>query len=200
MFDGAESQPLLDVQCRISNMGFDIVQVGESYFNSTNVISLDDYRGQLSKGGDLQIQLLNKSKEVKNVIIKVSYQTNIGTVIYTNKYDHFEQVLSDVYGAGQCTRLVISFNRKIRELQLRPTVEFVGGASDAWIGGLEIDVDSATAPNGRPTYTIDFSDDLALFNRYLNYLQLAVIDSLGDDSGSDPLLLYVVAYGYRRTN
>jgi hypothetical protein len=200
LFEGTDTQPLLDVQCRISNMGVDIVQVGESYFNSTNVISLDDYRGHLSKGGDLQIHLLNKTKDVKNIVVKVTYQSNIGNVIFTNKYDHFEQVLTDVYGAGQCTRLVISFNRKIRELQLRPTVEYVGGTGDSWIGGLEIDVDSATEPNGRPTYTIDFVDDLAMFNRYLNFLQLSVLDSVGEDSGAEPLLLYVVAYGYRRTN
>lgn len=198
IYEGTGDSPALDIQCRVTCGGSDLIMVGESYFNGSNKISLAEYAQALCKSGELQVQILNKTKDIKNIVIKLSYAQTDGNILCTNKYDHFEQVLTDVFNSGVCMRLVLSFNRKVKQLQLRPTVECVGADSENWISGLEIDVDSATSPNGRPTYTIDFTDDLALFSKYLNFLQVSVIDSIQEDAGAEPLQMYVVAYGFGR--
>jgi hypothetical protein len=182
--------PCREVSCRISTSsgGVELTSLCEPYFVKSNAIPLGDYLNAIKRGCDLTIQLTNKTRDVKQYTVVVEYEKNTGSIIYQQKTDKFDRVLKDIQVLGSCTRLEVSFNRQIKELQLRTLTEFDG---NDWISPLEV----AVVEDANAVYTIEFVDDLAIFPANLNFMQFVVGDSSLDD-GAEPLQMYITAYGY----
>jgi hypothetical protein len=180
-----------EVTCKINCGGAEIVNASECYFTTNNTFNLIDFSQNQKRGGDLTVFLTNKTHDPKTYNVSVVYTECRGVILYQQKCDRFEKVLKDIYAAGTCTRLVFSFNRKVKELQIRPTTEV--DQQEAWISGLEIDVQEDPAAS----YTIDFTDELAVYPQFLNYLQIVAEDTNCDEQ-REPLYIYIMAYGFPR--
>jgi hypothetical protein len=136
----------------------------------------------------LTVNLTNKYREAKQYTVIVEYEKSFGSILFQQKTDKFDRVLKDIYATGLCTRLSMSFNRPVKELQLRTLTDFDG---NDWISPLEVGITA----DADPVYNIEFADEFALFGPFLNFMQLVVTDSTNDD-GADPLQMYVTAHGY----
>ena len=180
-------EPVKELICRVSSGNGEIGCYSEPYFVKTHTIPLEDYKNIILRGCDLTLGLTNKSREVKQYTVYVDYEKSYGAIIYQQKTDKFDRILKDIRALGTCTRLEISFNRKIKELQLRTLTEC---DAKEWITPLVITVDDED-----PVYTVDFStDEFLVFAENLNFMQFMVSEHPGEHE--DPLQMYVLAYGY----
>jgi hypothetical protein len=136
----------------------------------------------------LTVNLANKCRDVKQFTVIVEYERCFGPILFQQKTDKFDRVLKDIHALGTCTQLNISFNRPVKELQLRTLTEFDG---NDWISPLEVSI----SEDPEPVYSIEFTEDLAVFGYNLNFMQLVVTDSTHDDQ-AEPLQMYVTALGY----
>jgi hypothetical protein len=188
IFDSTtQSEPAKEIICRVLTGNTEIGCYTEPYFVKTHTMALEDNKSVILRGGDLALALTNKSREVKQYTIYVDYEKSFGAIIYQQKTDKFDRILKDIRAVGICTRLEISFNRKIKELQLRTLTEC---DAKEWITPLVITVDEED-----PVYTVDFStDDFLVFAENLNFLQFMVAELPGDHE--EPLQMYVLAYGF----
>jgi len=186
IFEG-QATACKEILCKIVSGSTELVNLAEPYFVQSNLIDLSDHMNAVKRGCDLIVSLTNKSRDVKQYTVEVEYEKSFGAIIYQQKTDKFDRILKDIHLLGTCTRLVLSFNRPIKELQLRTLTECDG---NDWISPLEVTVNEET-----PGYTIEFTDDLSLFAQNLNFMQLVVGDSTNDNQ-VEPLQVYVLAYGY----
>jgi len=182
-----ETEPVKEIICRIASGNTEIGCYTEPYFVKTHVVPFEDYKNIVLRGCDLTLGLTNKSREVKQYTVYVDYEKSYGGIIYQQKTDKFDRILKDIRDLGICTRLEISFNRKISELQLRTLTEC---DAKEWLTPLVITVDEED-----PIYTVDFStDEFIVFAENLNFMQFMVAEQPGEHE--DPLQMYVLAYGY----
>jgi hypothetical protein len=180
--------PVKEICCKIASGGSEIVNLTEPYFVRTNAIPLADYAMVVKRGCDLTVNLANKCRDVKQFTVIVEYERCFGPILFQQKTDKFDRVLKDIHALGTCTQLNISFNRPVKELQLRTLTEFDG---NDWISPLEVSI----SEDPEPVYSIEFTEDLAVFGYNLNFMQLVVTDSTHDDQ-AEPLQMYVTALGY----
>jgi hypothetical protein len=188
--DGVES-PARELLCKINCGGAEIINASECYFTTSNEFKLIDFSQNHKRGGELSIYITNKTHEGKTYSITVEYSPCKGVILYQQKCDRFEKILKEIYTAGTCSRLVFSFNRKVKDIQIRPTTEV--DQPDVWISGLEID----SIDEEKAIYTIDFTDELAVYPQFLNFLQIVAEDSSADEQ-REPLFMYIMAYGFPR--
>lgn len=191
-----EEKPLKDVLCRANAGGVEVYNHSEAYFHLSNELDFHTCLNYVQRNGRLSLNITNRSREVKNVVVYTEYEPNEGSVIYSDKLDHFESVLPAVHQSGRCNRLVLSFNRPIKALQCATTAECLDG-SDQWISSFDITVEEGEDP----TYVLEFTEESGLeeYQDYLNYLQLKVVDGADEDTQRhSPLVLYVLAYGFPR--
>ena len=182
-----EPEPVKELICRVSSGNAEIGCYAEPYFVKTHVLPLEDFKNIVLRGCDLTLGLTNKSREVKQYTVYVDYEKSYGAIIYQQKTDKFDRILKDIRTVGMCTRLEISFNRKIKELQLRTLTEC---DAKEWITPLVITVDEED-----PVYTVDFStEEFLVFAENLNFMQFMVAEQPGEHE--EPLQMYILAYGY----
>ena len=187
--DGHE-KPAKDIQCRINSGNGEIFNISEAYFNITHEFDLNQCMYVVEKTGKVDIGLINRSKELKNLAIYTDYSESIGAIIYQDKIDHFEDVFKNVSKCGRCTKLIFSFNRAVKEIQCVVTAECVDQPSN-WINSFDIVVD----PEDSAIYALDCAGEQ--YARYMDFIQLQIKDGASDEiRRSDPLILYVIAYGF----
>ncbi len=187
-----EERPAKDILCKISSGSGELFNSSEAYFNITNEFDLNPCMYTVERTGKVDVVLTSRSKEVKTLTIYTDYAESLGTVIYQEKIDHFEDVLKNVSKCGRCTKLILSFNRAVKEIQCVVTAECVD-QPDLWISSFDIVVDQEDSA----IYALDCAGEQ--YAKYLDFMQLQISDGASEEvRRSDPLILYVVAYGFPR--
>lgn len=189
--DGGE-RPAKDVLCKIGSGSGELFNSSEAYFNITNEFDLNPCMYSVEKTGKVDVTITNRSKDVKNLTIQTDYTDSLGAIIYQEKVDHFEDVLRNISKCGRCTKLILSFNRAVKEIQCVVTAECTDQA-DRWISSFDIVVDK----DDDAIYALDCASEQ--YAKYLDFIQLQISDGASEEvRRSDPLILYVVAYGFPR--
>lgn len=189
--DNKQTIPIRDIDCKVAS-SCELFYLKSPYFQCSNEINLLDKYATISDGFPVTV-LLNScihDANPRDVSVEIEYTRTDGIIIFQNTYDgNFEKVLDEVYQAGRCTTLILSFDQPVKDGQLVRSFEYEESDTDVdWIQGLELgDTDEDHS------YTIDFtSPELVNYPRYLEYLRL-------NAKSSDPenaLKLYVLAYGF----
>lgn len=180
--------PVKDIVCKVTGSA-ELFFLKESYFQYSHIIDLSDKHSLLSDGHSIKLLLQRSTQEASPVTVEidVEYTSTEGVIIFQNTYDTFEKVMEDIFDAGRCTKLMLSFNRPLKGTQMTPSFE-VRDSENEWITGLELG-----DTNEDKSYVIDFTDpELVQYPRYLNYLNLKV----DYNNDTEPLKLYVLAYGF----
>ena len=187
-----EERPAKDVLCKICSGSGELVNSSEAYFNITNEFDLNPCMYTVEKTGKVDIIVTNRSKELKHIMIYTDYIESLGSVLYQEKIDHFEDVLRNISKCGRCTKLILAFNRPVKEIQCVVTAECVD-MPDRWISSFDIVVDQ----DDNAIYALDCANEL--YSKYFDFMQLQISDGASEEMRrSDPLILYVVAYGFPR--
>lgn len=194
---GEETAPK-DISCKLSVGNIELYNCGEAYFNISNEFDLASCLLNISKCPKLEVGLSNRSSNVKNMAITVTYTESIGQLIYQDKVDHFEDVLRSVHRSGLCTKLILSFNRPLKSLACATTVECLD-VPEEWVQPFEIisGDNGDTDPSEPVLYGIECNGEL--FTQFFEYMQLRVEDDAPEEVKKvNPLVLYVMAYGFPR--
>ncbi len=185
--------PAKSVDLVVTTGNTQLFQASRALFDITNVVDLTCKKDSLGEGKPVSLSIANRNREPSTFTINVDYVSHQGNLIFQNHYDTFDNVLQEVFSAGQITRLVFVFKWKVSNVKLIPT--FSHDSSVEWINGLEL---GDSDENG--VYAIDFteSSDLALYSQYLNFMKLDIPKEFMSrgENGEELLTLSVVSYGY----
>ena len=191
---GDTETPTKNILCRVTTGNVETCNYAEPFFHLQNTIDLGPCMTYVLKNGQVDLLITNKGKDVKNLVVYTDYIESPGSVIYNEKIDHFENVLENIYNSGRCTKLILSFNRAVEELKCATLSECVD-CPDEWIAPFNIDIDEEAGDDA--VYALEFTGELSDYPRFMNYMQLNVIDSADEETRrQEPLYMYVVAYGY----
>jgi hypothetical protein len=181
--DKQTEEPARGLLCKVvTNM--ELMNLSEPFFQTNNVISLADNWAQVRTYGRVKLSLTSKTKEVRRFRIYTEYKHTYGGVLYEDKVDKFDNVLSTIHERGRCSRINITCPKPLKSLDFVTTFCCVEGE---WIEsfGASIDTDPTT------TYSFDFTQgDLKEYTDQLKYMQLQITGS------DDDLYVYITAYGF----
>jgi hypothetical protein len=183
--DKQTEEPARGITCRVLT-NTDIMQLAEPFFQTSNVINLTDHWAQVRNHGRVKLNLTSKTKEVRRFRIYSEYKQTYGGVLFEDKVDKFDTVLSTIHERGRCSRINITCPKPLKSLDFVTTVCCVEGD---WIEsfGASLDSDPATV------YSFDFTQgDLKEYVDLLKYMQLQ-ISAMG---GDDDFYVYITAYGF----
>lgn len=184
--------PATEISCKISAGGVDIYNCTEAYFKVSNEFDLKSAMLHVERTGRIEAVLMNRSRDVKNIVLHIEYTHSLGTIIYQDKCDTFDDVLQRVHASGRCTKLILSFNRAVDEIQCATTAECPDSPDD-WISSFNVVTNPEEGDNA--VYAVDCVGEA--FSRYFDYLQLRVSDSASEEVRmKTPLSLYILAYGF----
>jgi hypothetical protein len=183
--DKQTEEPARGITCRVLT-NTDIMQLAEPFFQTSHVINLTDHWAQVRNHGRVKLNLTSKTKEVRRFRIYSEYKQTYGGVLFEDKVDKFDTVLSTIHERGRCSRINITCPKPLKSLDFVTTVCCVEGD---WIEsfGASLDSDPATV------YSFDFTQgDLKEYVDLLKYMQLQ-ISAMG---GDDDFYVYITAYGF----
>jgi hypothetical protein len=189
--DGVE-RPARDILCKInSGSGGELFNSSEAYFHITHEFDLTPCMYTVVKTGKVDITITSRSKELKHISIYTDYVESYGSIIYQEKVDHFEDVLRNVSKCGRCSKLILSFNRPVKDIHCLATAECLDKPDD-WISSFDIVVSQEDT-----SYSLDCAGEQ--YAKYLDFMQLQISDGASEEvRRSEPLVLYIVAYGFPR--
>lgn len=184
-----------DINVRLFCGKLDLGDFQESYFISESTINLIEYNYIFKKGNSLEILLNTLSADPKEYNIRVSYIESYGTILYQTRTENFDNILNDIYEKGHCTRLIITSDKKIKNLKIKSicqgfknTGDKLDPESDDWFYPFAFEQDEDN------NYVIEFTGSKKIYAEYLNFMKITV-----DNDKSDELYLYIIAYGYNKS-
>jgi hypothetical protein len=183
--DKQVEEPARGIQCRII-ANTELMNLSEPYFQNNNVISLTDNWAQVRSYGRIKLTLTSKNKDVRRYRVYSEYKETYGGVLYEDKVDKFDNVLTTIHERGRCSRINITCSKALKSLDFVTTFCCVEGD---WIEsfGASIDSDPSTI------YSFDFTQgDLKEYVDLLKYMQLQITGSGSDDD----LYVYITASGF----
>lgn len=187
---GSEEVPVKDIACKVVGGGTELYNYAESYFHIGNELDLSPCMYAIEKSGKVELQITNRSRDVKNLAVYTEYIHSLGGIIYQDRLDHFEDVLKNIHKSGRCTKLILSFSRSVDDIQFATTAECVD-QPDSWISSFNI----ITEPGDDDIYALDCAGEM--YAKYFDFMQLQVIDGATEEVRRlEPLNLYVLAYGF----
>jgi hypothetical protein len=194
--------PARDIQCKIMTGTLELENNQEAFFNVNDEIKLDSHAKLLQRTGDLILHIMNKRGALRNFRITVDYTDCGGVLMHQERYDmQYDKVFTNISNVGTCTRLVLSFNRLVTSLEIRPTCICLPEGTDfEWISTAIVSpcdtIDPDSVNGGRSVFVIADEDMKQLAN-YMEYLQLVVEDPAPQEvKDGQNLMLYAVAYGF----
>ncbi len=183
--DKQTEEPARGLICRVMTNS-EIMQLSEPYFQTNHVINLSDNWAQVRAHGRVKLVLTSKTKDVRRFRIYSEYKHTYGGVLYEDKVDKFDTILTTIHERGRCSRINITCPKPLKSLDFVTTVCCVEGN---WIEsfGASVDPDPATV------YSFDFTQgDLKEYVDHLKYMQLQITGAGGDED----LYVYITAYGF----
>lgn len=189
-------QPISNVMCRIHGGGAEIGNYGEATFKLFNEIDLGPFAGIVEKTGVVTVTLFNRGDGPKRVKVYTEYVESYGGVLFEEKMDHFENLLSDIRSKGYCTKLVLTFSHQLASLEFANRAECLDEV-DKWIQPLDVPIDKDLDLDDQ-VYVIDLTTPKlgAVYSNYLNFMELRAIPAPTGEEKQPPLYLYVTAYGF----
>lgn len=183
--DKQTEEPARGITCRVLTNS-EIIQLSEPYFQTNNVINLSENWAQVRTYGRVKLSLTSKTKDVRRFRIYSEYKHTYGGVLYEDKVDKFDTVLSTIHERGRCSRINITCPKPLKSLDFVTTVCCVEGE---WIESFG----ASTDPDPSTVYSFDFTQgDLKEYVDQLKYMQLQ-ITSMGSE---DDMYVYITAYGF----
>lgn len=181
-----------DVSVKLYNNGLNVFDYQEPYFQLYNSINLTDFKYLFDKGCNIELMVLTSAKNWKDYRIQMEYISSKGVIIYQQKTGNVDKVLKEITDKGVCTRLIVSFNKKITNLKIMSVFKPITIDSDEpWIYPIEI------ADSADNSYMIDFTGDNKIYSKYLDFMKLSYTEL--DNVLSDvDLQIYITAYGFLR--
>ena len=182
--DKQTEEPARGLMCRVS-ANVDIMNLAEPYFQTNHVISLSDNWAQVRAYGRVKLSLTSKTKDVRRFRVYTEYKHTFGGVLYEDKVDKFDTVLSTIYERGRCSRITITCTKPLKSLDFVTTACCVEGD---WIEsfGASLESDPSTV------YTFDFTQgDLKEYADQLKFMQLQITCQ-----GDEDMFAYITAYGF----
>lgn len=183
-----------------------LIKYAEPYFRVYNEIDLADLMSKINDGEDLTMVIKNLAKGELLLGITVTYEKQLGNIIYTNTYHdnqvNFDHCLDDIEIAGQLTQLIIDAESPISSVILDPIYRLrpVKGNTES-----ELDMEafsnwsnSLAIQNAKPStrITIDFTDnDLINYVKFLRFYRLKVV--FADVEKNSSPKMHLVCYGYK---
>ena len=183
--DKQVEEPARGIQCRVI-ANTELMNLSEPYFQNNNVISLTDNWAQVRSYGRIKVTLTSKNKDVRRYRVYSEYKQTYGGVLYEDKVDKFDNVLTTIHDRGRCSRINITCSKALKSLDFVTTFCCVEGD---WIEsfGASVDSDPSTI------YSFDFTQgDLKEYVDLLKYMQLQITGSGSDDD----LYVYITASGF----
>lgn len=187
--DAKTEAPARDIQVRVS-AATELLNLSETYWQTNDTIDLSPVWGMVEPYGRVKLQICNKSRDHREYSIVTTYTESTGGVIYQERTDVFDKIITNILNAGQCSKIVFSFNKRITNLSFLTTSTCTKGD---WISSFEAEIADDADENTQ--YTFDFTDPgLGEYAEELENLNIEI------NSGSDspPLMAYVTAYGFRK--
>lgn len=184
--DAKRTVPARDIICRVFS-GTEICSMGEPFFQGSNTIDLDPYRGFIEKNGRVSIDLSNKDKTIREFRITTKYVPSYGGCLMQERFTAFDAVVPSIAKLGRCTKLTLSFNKPIESLSFLTISSCIEGD---WIESFSADVEGQLDE----VFVFDFiSPDLSAYMDYFDSLSLKVKPVVEEGS---VLMAYVTAYGF----
>lgn len=180
-----------DITVKFYYNGINIFEYQEPYFQLYNSINLAEYKYLLDKGCNLELLILTSSKNWKEYRIQLEYIQSAGMIIYQQKTTSIDKILKEIIEKGSCTRLVVSFNKPIKNLKIVPVFRPIAiDSSEPWIYPIEI-VDSADN-----SYMVDFTGENKIYSKYLEFMKMTYVEPESLPENDTELYIYVTAYGF----
>lgn len=193
-----EELPVNGILCRVHSGGAEIGNFGEPTFRLTNELDLTNYKGIVERSGKVSITITNRTTDLKRIKLYTNYTSSYGSILLEEKIDHFENLLNDIHNKGFCTRMVISFNKNVDNIEFASVSEYEADEGDQtkWIDPFNVPIDNELDIDEQ-VYTIDFtSPDLGSdYSEHLNFLEIRAIPKKSEND-RDPFYMYVTAYGF----
>ena len=179
----------------------------EAYLNINKKLDLRPYNYKINEGEDLYLSVKNTSKKKEMITnFQIEYYQSYGTILYQASIDYKNdgaKCLQEISDAGKLSRLVIRSNTLINSLSLDPNQYSMLSIEDeesdlaTWNDKL-IGLDNT----GVPCYEMDLNlIDCPNYTTYLKYYTLVLgfdeTDLATKLSKKEPILTYVVAYGFK---
>jgi len=194
---GDNEVPVKDIHCRVTGSGTELVNHTEAYFFITNEVPLDSSRLTVERSGRVDVLLTNRAQNPKVITMYTDYVESIGSIIYQDKTDRFDELLRNIAKAGRPTRLVFGFSRPVKSITCSTTVDCESatgdGEDDGWIQPFKIE--PAESDSGCGPFALDCAHEK--YGRYLEYMQL-IPQPASMAEGLPPLQIYLLAYGFQR--
>jgi hypothetical protein len=183
--DNLTEEPAKSITCKVAASA-ELLNLGEPYFQLNHVINLEDNWAQVRASGRVKVTLTSKQKEVRRFRVYADYRECFGGVIYEDKVDKFDSILSTIHERGRCSKLTITCPKPLKSLDFVTTFSCTEGD---WIDSFGANVESDPST----VYSFDFtSGDLKDYVDYLKYLQLQVAGF----NPTEDIFIYVTAYGF----
>lgn len=191
---GGEEAPVSGIHCRVHAGGQEICNLGESTFRISNEIDLSKSLNTVQKTGNVVVVINSRHNEPKRLKVYTEYTRSYGGVLFEEKSDHFENLLKDIHSKGFCTRLVMSFNKEITNLEFASVAECLDNPKQ-WIMPFNVPIDSDLDLEDQ-IYTIDFTSPTlgVQYSEHLDFLETRV--AAKNDKDNQICYMYVTAYGF----
>lgn len=185
--------------CRVATgSNHDLVTYDEPSFKITNELDLTYYNSQIDQTGRVALYIHNRANAAKNLDIVVDYRESYGSVLVENKIDHCENVLKDIKAKGFCTKMVMTFNKRVKDVEFRnvacpseDSAEKFDWPDPFTLKGMDDAVDLEDH-----VYVVDFTEfgNGTLYPDTLDFM--TVCPTAQDNSDGETLYMYVKAYGF----
>lgn len=199
---GGNSTPARDIQCKISTSVVELENNQEAFFNVYDEVSLAAHYKALQRTGDLSLVVTNRCPEPRQFRVIVDYCKCEGVLMHQERYDGtYDKVFTNISNVGYCTRLVLSCNRPVSKLTIRPLAECEPEDTEfEWLTTQDVEpcetLDAGSPSGGRPVFIIG-DEDMQQLAQYLDFIQLSIVDPLPEEERAKrPLHLSVLAYGF----
>lgn len=184
--DSKTTIPAKDLICRLFS-NTELCTLGEPYFKESHHVDLKPYIGFIERNGRVTLDMFNKDKTIREFRVVSHYMFSYGGVLFQERCTGFENVISNIYKLGRCTKLSITFNRVVESVSFLTTSSCTTGD---WIESFS--ADGSNDPN--EVYLFDFvSPELCSYMDYFDYLSLKV---KCDDHENSILQAYITAWGF----
>ena len=182
-----------DITVKLFNNGQNVFDYQEPYFQLFNSINLTDFKYLFDKGCNIELMVLTSSKNWKDYRIQLEYIVSKGVIIYQQKTTNVDKVLKEITEKGVCTRLIVSFNKKITQLKIMSVFRPISiEADEPWFYPIEI------ADSEDNSYMIDFTGENRIYSKYLDFMKMSYVEIESTDKapGDVDLQIYITAYGF----
>ena len=192
-------KPVKDItSIKVQSGGGEVVLFSRQVLRLNNVCDFTPYESSIEKRGNVQLTL-NQSKGHNQYIIHVFYKHSYGGILYDEKCQSFDKVMSSIVDKGICTKLILSFNKPLASLEFPLTATCHEDEDlEQWIDplGLPIDSEKSTVDE---VYEVDFTEP-GIISHPSDIKNMTLVvrerEDENDDERREPLIGYVIAYGF----